>query len=140
MVWFDIGCSHCPLVRFLSPRDITREGFHLQNRVADMMANGGWIWPQSWLLKAPDLGIIPAPNLGSSRLEKTTWRDTNINMSECRMHGKLSDHVWYEHIGMVWFDIWFSHCPLVRFVSPRDVTREGFHLQNHVADMMANGG
>ncbi|GJW64051.1 hypothetical protein Tco_0115935 [Tanacetum coccineum] len=47
-----------------------------------MMANGGSIWPQSWLLKAPDLGIILAPNLDSSRLNKTIWRDTNGSMSE----------------------------------------------------------
>ncbi|GJT03766.1 NAD(P)-binding domain-containing protein [Tanacetum coccineum] len=69
-------------MRFLSPKDITREGFHLQNCVADMVSNGGWSWPQAWLLKAPDLGLIPAPNLDESRLDITRWRDHNGNMSD----------------------------------------------------------
>nr|GEY44039.1 hypothetical protein [Tanacetum cinerariifolium] len=30
-VWYDSWCSQCPLGRLLSPRDITREGFSLQN-------------------------------------------------------------------------------------------------------------
>nr|GEZ86842.1 reverse transcriptase zinc-binding domain-containing protein [Tanacetum cinerariifolium] len=37
-------------------RDIMREGFHHHNYVADLVLNCGWIWPQSWLLKAPNLG------------------------------------------------------------------------------------
>ncbi|GKE22989.1 hypothetical protein Tco_1434501 [Tanacetum coccineum] len=66
-VWFDMWWTYCPLVRLLSPRDITNEGFNLQNTVADMESNGGWIWPQSWLLKSSDLGLIPAPNLDTAR-------------------------------------------------------------------------
>ncbi|GJY45580.1 reverse transcriptase domain, reverse transcriptase zinc-binding domain protein [Tanacetum coccineum] len=54
-VWYDSWCSHCPLIQYLSHRDITREGYHLRTCVSDLVSNGVWIWPQSWLLKAPTL-------------------------------------------------------------------------------------
>ncbi|GJU23041.1 MAK10-like protein [Tanacetum coccineum] len=41
----------------LSPRDIHREGFHLKNVVADLIVNGTWAWPLTWLSKAPNLGL-----------------------------------------------------------------------------------
>ncbi|GJY27625.1 putative RNA-directed DNA polymerase [Tanacetum coccineum] len=47
--------------------DITREGFHLQNCMADLLSSGEWIWPQSWLLKAPDLGLVSIPSLEDAR-------------------------------------------------------------------------
>ncbi|GJX76053.1 hypothetical protein Tco_0322864 [Tanacetum coccineum] len=39
-LWFDNWCESCPLIRFLSPRDIAREGFHIQSSVADLVSNG----------------------------------------------------------------------------------------------------
>nr|GEW01774.1 hypothetical protein [Tanacetum cinerariifolium] len=33
-------------------------GFSLTNTVADLVSNEAWSWPQSWLLKTPDLGLI----------------------------------------------------------------------------------
>ncbi|GJY33938.1 hypothetical protein Tco_0418407 [Tanacetum coccineum] len=41
-----LWCSLSPLIRFLSPRDITREGFSTQSRVADLIVNDAWNWPQ----------------------------------------------------------------------------------------------
>nr|GEU72273.1 reverse transcriptase zinc-binding domain-containing protein [Tanacetum cinerariifolium] len=46
------------LREFLTCGDITREGFSLHDCVIDMVSNDGWKWPQSWLLKAPDLGLV----------------------------------------------------------------------------------
>ncbi|GJV95702.1 hypothetical protein Tco_1547279, partial [Tanacetum coccineum] len=42
-------------------RDISREGFSISTSVAELVTNGSWSWPQSWLLKASDLGLIPDP-------------------------------------------------------------------------------
>ncbi|GKA58044.1 hypothetical protein Tco_0757232 [Tanacetum coccineum] len=81
-VWYDMWCPQSPLIRFLSPRDINREGFHLQNCVADMIADGVWIWPQSWLLKAPKLGLIPVPILEHSRPDQAQLCETNSNLVE----------------------------------------------------------
>ncbi|GJY11524.1 protein LAZ1 [Tanacetum coccineum] len=45
--------------------------------VADLVSNRGWAWPQSWLLKAPNLAIIPYPNLVEARPDLPQWRDPN---------------------------------------------------------------
>nr|GEY38103.1 hypothetical protein [Tanacetum cinerariifolium] len=76
MTW----CSNSPLIRFQSPRDITREGYSIQTCVADLLLNGAWNWPQSWLLKAPNLGLIPAPNIIASRQDCMMWYDSNGHM------------------------------------------------------------
>ncbi|GJS45794.1 hypothetical protein Tco_0595915 [Tanacetum coccineum] len=62
-VWYDIWDIQCPLINHLSPRDISREGYNLQSRVADLFSNEGWMWPQDWLMKASNLNMIQAPNL-----------------------------------------------------------------------------
>nr|GEZ05553.1 hypothetical protein [Tanacetum cinerariifolium] len=43
-VWYDTWCSQCPLIRYFTPRDITMEGFRLQNCVADLLSNGRVEW------------------------------------------------------------------------------------------------
>ncbi|GJV95770.1 putative reverse transcriptase domain, reverse transcriptase zinc-binding domain protein [Tanacetum coccineum] len=80
-LWYDTWCSHCPLIGYLSPRDIMREGFNLQNCVADLVSQDGWMWPQSWLLKAPDLGMVPVPTLEESRSDVPQWRDLTSKCS-----------------------------------------------------------
>nr|GEY04620.1 hypothetical protein [Tanacetum cinerariifolium] len=58
---------------------IAREGFTLQANVADLVENGAWTWPLSWLTKAPNLGLIIVPNLDDSQ-DCVQWRDHNGNM------------------------------------------------------------
>ncbi|GJT15310.1 hypothetical protein Tco_0874016 [Tanacetum coccineum] len=76
-LWYDRWSSLCPLITFLSPRDITREGFHLQNKVADLIVNGVW----AWLHKAPDIGTIVAPVLDVLQTDVMQWRDHNGTLS-----------------------------------------------------------
>ncbi|GJW18842.1 protein LAZ1 [Tanacetum coccineum] len=68
-VWYDIWDPQCPLIKWLTPRDISREGFNLQSHVADLLSNNGWLWPQDWLRKAPNLGLIYAPRLDNATLD-----------------------------------------------------------------------
>ncbi|GKA25855.1 hypothetical protein Tco_0711964 [Tanacetum coccineum] len=70
-LWFDSWCTVCPLSHFLTVRDITREGFNMLYTVADLEENGDWLWPNSWLQKAPTLATVPAPNLEFS--VKCAW-------------------------------------------------------------------
>ncbi|PWA79634.1 RNA-directed DNA polymerase, eukaryota, Reverse transcriptase zinc-binding domain protein [Artemisia annua] len=76
-VWYDSWCSQSPLIRYLTPRDITREGFSIHSCVADLVVNNAWIWPQAGLLKAPELGIIQVPCLEESRPDLPVWRASN---------------------------------------------------------------
>ncbi|GKD95055.1 hypothetical protein Tco_1374892 [Tanacetum coccineum] len=106
-----------PLNRFLTPRDITREGFSIQSKVADFMTNGTWNWPLSWLAKAPNLMSIAAPTLVNQN-DRIHWRDVHGNMADFSV--KLAweslrprgDEVsWYK-------TVWFAHC----------IPRHAFHL------------
>ncbi|GJU45596.1 hypothetical protein Tco_1202862 [Tanacetum coccineum] len=85
-----------PLIRFLTPRDILREGYNIKSCVADIITNGAWNWPQSWLLKALNLSSIAAPNLISSQQDSVCWKDSKgkVNVfsvklawEELRTHG-----------------------------------------------------
>jgi hypothetical protein len=38
-LWYDSWCSQFPLIRYLTPRDITREGFSIHSCVADLVVN-----------------------------------------------------------------------------------------------------
>ncbi|GKG15836.1 hypothetical protein Tco_0358159, partial [Tanacetum coccineum] len=80
-LWYDNWCSSSPLINYLTPRDISREAFLLTNTVADLVSNGTWSWPNSWLLKAPDLDLITCPALVSLVADLWQWRDRNGNIS-----------------------------------------------------------
>ncbi|GKD04846.1 putative reverse transcriptase domain, reverse transcriptase zinc-binding domain protein [Tanacetum coccineum] len=106
------------LIKFLSPRDITREGFHLQNNVADLVSNGAWYWPQSWLHKAPDLGLLMVPYLDESRPDLRQWRD-RIGKFLTFSVAKAWEALKPRGVQVDWYQIvWFSHC----------IPRHAFHL------------
>ncbi|GKC89097.1 putative RNA-directed DNA polymerase [Tanacetum coccineum] len=81
-LWFDNWCEYCPVIWFLTPRDISREGYHIHSSLAELVLNGSWSWPQSWLLKASDLGLILVRALDISRDDIRQWRDSNGSFSE----------------------------------------------------------
>ncbi|GJW55041.1 hypothetical protein Tco_0099126 [Tanacetum coccineum] len=58
-------------------KDITREGFHNKNNVADLISNGVWLWPQSWIRKAPELAQIVVPTIVESSPDTWQWKDRN---------------------------------------------------------------
>ncbi|GJS30501.1 ribonuclease H-like domain-containing protein [Tanacetum coccineum] len=62
--------------------DIYSKGYNLQNCVVDLATNGGWSWPQAWLLKSPNIALVPAPNLVESRLDVPQWRDYGGKFSD----------------------------------------------------------
>ncbi|GKC21323.1 hypothetical protein Tco_1023473 [Tanacetum coccineum] len=80
--WFDVWCEECPLICYLSHRDISREGFNLKTTIGDLVSNEGWNWPQSWLLKAPTLGQIPTPLLAANMEDTQWWRNSNGVLSK----------------------------------------------------------
>ncbi|GKB60151.1 protein LAZ1 [Tanacetum coccineum] len=92
-----------------SPRDITREGYSIHTCVADLIVNGTWNLPLSWLAKAPNLGLVPALALIASRQDCMKWRDTNGTMTnftvKCAweaLRPRGNEVPWF-HI------VWFSH-------------------------------
>nr|GEW89660.1 hypothetical protein [Tanacetum cinerariifolium] len=76
-IWFDRWNLQCPLIQYLTPRDINSEGYNMQSCVADLISSEGWQWPHSWLLKAPNLGLLSAPSLVDTQMDMSQWRDLN---------------------------------------------------------------
>ncbi|GJT05595.1 putative RNA-directed DNA polymerase, eukaryota, reverse transcriptase zinc-binding domain protein [Tanacetum coccineum] len=112
-VWFDSWCDLSPLNRFLTPREITNEGFNMQSKVADLVVNNAWIWPHVWLLKAPNIGTIPSPNLAVHVPDVTRWCDANGNMLEFSVRNVWealrdcgNEVLWYR---LVWFPYCIPH-------------------------------
>ncbi|GJR67387.1 retrotransposon protein, putative, ty1-copia subclass [Tanacetum coccineum] len=109
LLWYDRLSSLCPLITFLSPHDITREGFHLQNKVADLIVNGVWAWPQAWLHKVLDIGTITTPVLDALQTNVTQWRDHNGTLSSFLV-AKAWEAIRPRGNQVGWFRIvWFSH-------------------------------
>ncbi|GJS81487.1 putative reverse transcriptase domain, reverse transcriptase zinc-binding domain protein [Tanacetum coccineum] len=117
-LWYDMWSSHSPLSRFLTPKDIAREGYSIQTRVANLLVNGAWNWLLSWLAKAPNLGLIPAPNIVLARKDCMKWRATNGTMTYFSV--KCAWKVLRPRgIEVPWLHIvWFSHA----------ILRHAFHL------------
>ncbi|GJU91519.1 hypothetical protein Tco_1303942 [Tanacetum coccineum] len=116
--WYDRWCSQSPIIQYLSPRDITNEGYNLQNRVADLVTHGGWSWPQTWLRKAPNLGQLPVPILDEARLDTPQWREVNGKFSNFlvkyawdALRPRRTEVPWYQIV-------LFSQC----------ILRHAFHL------------
>nr|GEZ74998.1 reverse transcriptase domain, reverse transcriptase zinc-binding domain protein [Tanacetum cinerariifolium] len=64
------------------PTHSPREGFNMQSRVANLVANDGWVWPRDWLRKAPNLDTIQIPNLVANTNDTNYWCDLNGNWSK----------------------------------------------------------
>ncbi|GKA83475.1 protein LAZ1, partial [Tanacetum coccineum] len=70
--------SFCPSILL----DQTWEGFNLNSKVADLISNDGWIWPQDWIDKYPVFNIIPPPNLDANSIDIFRWKDLKGVMLE----------------------------------------------------------
>ncbi|GKB63570.1 putative RNA-directed DNA polymerase [Tanacetum coccineum] len=105
-IWFDYWCDHCPLSRFLSPREISNAGYTC-SKVLDLMVHNAWNWPSSWLIKALELGLVPTPSIQMYTSDVLQWRDSNEAILEFSVKNvweairPRSEEVdWYR---MVWF-------------------------------------
>ncbi|GJQ89400.1 reverse transcriptase domain, reverse transcriptase zinc-binding domain protein, partial [Tanacetum coccineum] len=117
-LWHDMWSYECPLSRYLTPRDINREGHNLHECVAGLIEDGTWRWPVTWLIKAPNLALIAAPNINNARQDTMRWCDLNGNLSD------ISVRCAWEVLRprgqqITWYHIpWFSHW----------IPRHAFHI------------
>ena len=73
--------------------------------VVDLIVNGAWIWPYTWLLKAPNLGLIPSPHIDTAHQYCMRLCDSNGNMSnfsvKCAwevLRAKGNEVLWYRKV------------------------------------------
>ncbi|GJW14032.1 hypothetical protein Tco_0018165 [Tanacetum coccineum] len=50
-------------------------------KVADLVENGAWLWPYTWLQKAHALSMVPALHLDVNCIDSAIWRDRDGNMN-----------------------------------------------------------
>nr|GEX85047.1 hypothetical protein [Tanacetum cinerariifolium] len=53
------------------------KGFTLKTSVVEFVSSEGWLWPQSWLLKAPNYGLITVSSLEETQIDQPQWHDFN---------------------------------------------------------------
>ncbi|GJX38114.1 hypothetical protein Tco_0251417 [Tanacetum coccineum] len=81
-VWYDKWCKDGPLSSAISKRDIYEAILHDEARVADIINNGQWIWPDGWMDKYPFLANLDRTiNLNESE-DKVLWI-TNADQKVC---------------------------------------------------------
>ncbi|GJX63579.1 hypothetical protein Tco_0296479 [Tanacetum coccineum] len=116
-LWYDTWCDQSPLANFLTPKDNTRNGFHFCMCVADIITNRAWDWPQAWLLKAPNLGLILVPVLNDTE-DCIRWHDGNGNVTSFSVKCAW-EALRPQGVEAPWYSIvWFSHC----------IPRHAFHM------------
>lgn len=108
-IWFDKWDVKGPLSMFITSRDIYDARFSNDAKVADMVVDGRWIWPDDWWIKFPILNEIQVPKLSQS-YDKVVWLDSDNIKSKFSIKG-----VWksmrYEHPKVDWYKtVWFSQC------------------------------
>ncbi|XP_021993818.1 uncharacterized protein LOC110890505 [Helianthus annuus] len=107
--WFDLWSTIGPLCNFLTPRVITREGFLLNAKVADVYMEGSWLWPDAWRDTYPVLIQLDLMQRNVNNQDRLLWRDGD------KLNEYSSSGVWNSvrarEQEVNWASIvWFSQC------------------------------
>ncbi|GJR27050.1 xylulose kinase-1 [Tanacetum coccineum] len=62
-VWDDLWDDLCLLIQHVTPRNLIGAGFNRNNKVADVLKDGNWSWPNDWAVTHPTLFHINPPLL-----------------------------------------------------------------------------
>ncbi|XP_021996389.1 uncharacterized protein LOC110893597 [Helianthus annuus] len=90
-VWFDKWDAVCPLSRVITPRMITNAGLEMGATVADMVHNGGWAWPNSWVARVPALQQLDNVTLLPQVQDRAVWRSRSGEDMEYSTFGVWND-------------------------------------------------
>ncbi|XP_022015033.1 uncharacterized protein LOC110914554 [Helianthus annuus] len=107
--WYDNWCSIGPLGNFLTPHTITNAGYCLDDKVADVRANGGWSWPNAWRDLFPVLNQVDNVNIDPNKVDKLLWRDGD-DLNEITTSG-VWHSIRYRTPEVEWSSVvWFAQC------------------------------
>ncbi|KAK1427907.1 hypothetical protein QVD17_16636 [Tagetes erecta] len=97
------------VVTVITPRDIYNAGFSLHAKVADLVSNMNWKWPDAWYDLFPVLIHVHVPVIITNRNDGTIWHD---------MHGDertfstmmVWDTIRQRKQLINWYNVvWFTH-------------------------------
>nr|GEU89886.1 histidine kinase 3 [Tanacetum cinerariifolium] len=69
-VWYDKWCTDGPLSNVISRRDIYDARLDVEAKVADLINNGQWNWPDGWKVKYPIFGNLDKTVSLSDKVDK----------------------------------------------------------------------
>ncbi|GJS78622.1 RNA-directed DNA polymerase, eukaryota, reverse transcriptase zinc-binding domain protein [Tanacetum coccineum] len=105
--WFDNLCFLGHLSQFISKRDLFEVGLSLDCKVADLIMDGEWVWPDGWLVKFPFLFHLPHPLLFQDMNDKMLWLSNNGKVGNFSVKAVWSDLIlvkpvvpWYKAVWM----------------------------------------
>ncbi|GJZ57120.1 hypothetical protein Tco_0612614 [Tanacetum coccineum] len=106
--WFDTWSSIGPLSNVISNRDIHRDGFSLNSKVANVLNHNNKAWPHAWVVKYPILAGTIIPTL-SNNSDEYVLRNLN-NKEEGYSVSAIWNCIRPRNEEVDWFNIvWFSH-------------------------------
>ncbi|KAJ0931049.1 putative RNA-directed DNA polymerase [Helianthus annuus] len=91
LVWFNTWDTVCPLNLFITPRMISNAGFDMRIKVADMVQNGVWGWPNTWVTRFPILQQLSNVTFDPHVQDRTIWRSTDGKDMEYNTYGVWND-------------------------------------------------
>nr|GEZ51602.1 hypothetical protein [Tanacetum cinerariifolium] len=65
-------------------------------KVADMIEDNCWKWPNEWMTKYPDIVNIPVPNLKTTTDDKVIWKNKSGKIVKFSVKNVLDDLLWKE--------------------------------------------
>nr|XP_043625573.1 uncharacterized protein LOC122596999 [Erigeron canadensis] len=75
-VWTDNWCVESPLLSFITPRMIASAGCNLNSKVADLIRDNQWLWPDAWYNVFPVLIHIPHIQINDNE-DRNVWKCSN---------------------------------------------------------------
>ncbi|XP_021986640.1 uncharacterized protein LOC110883102 [Helianthus annuus] len=73
-VWFDKWCDDCPLGNVVTPRQMSRYGYNVKSKIADVIEHGVWAWPDEWRTTYPMLFQLHSCHLSNAK-DQVLWRN-----------------------------------------------------------------
>ncbi|GJX65786.1 RNA-directed DNA polymerase, eukaryota, reverse transcriptase zinc-binding domain protein [Tanacetum coccineum] len=109
-IWYDRWHSNGPICRLISNDVIKSSGFNLNAKVADLVSNNNWNWPNDWSVRFKEVLDVPVPVLDQDRDDMALWFDkqnVEVRFSVKEVWTVLRPDVpkvlWHKHV-------WFSQC------------------------------
>nr|GEU79886.1 RNA-directed DNA polymerase, eukaryota, reverse transcriptase zinc-binding domain protein [Tanacetum cinerariifolium] len=72
-VWYDKWNSYRPIGNFISQRKIYEARLPIDIKVADMIHNQRWVWPNEWTIEFSELVNILVPDIDNDKDDKVVW-------------------------------------------------------------------
>nr|GEV53692.1 hypothetical protein [Tanacetum cinerariifolium] len=95
-MWFDRWDIKGPLADIIPRRVWCEERYTDNEKVADMIERGVWIWPARWYSRFPDLCNVVVPHLSSNESDKVLWLTVIFNPFKKNPKTKLDEVIPFE--------------------------------------------